>query len=87
MINLRLKSNGMFWMEENAEAIFAVRALWLSERWDETLVRVRSSMSTDRRRNWKWEAPDVLQELNTTCASTIDSQEHQRLQKLTHAAA
>ena len=87
VINLRLKSNGMFWMEENAEAIFAVRALWLSERWDETLVRVRSSMSTDRRRNWKWEAPDVLQELNTTCASTIDSQEHRRLQKLTRAAA
>ncbi len=82
VINLRLKSNGMFWLQENAEAIFAVRALWLSERWNETLVRVRSSMSTDRRRNWKWEAPGVLQELNTASESTVDSQEHQRSHKL-----
>ncbi len=87
VINLRLKSNGMFWLEGNAEAIFAVRALWLSERWNETLVRVRSSMSTDRRRNWKWEAPDVLHELNATSESIVDSQKHQRSQKLTRAAA
>jgi hypothetical protein len=40
VINLRFKSNGMFWLEENAEALFAVRGLWLSERWDETLCRV-----------------------------------------------
>ena len=37
VINLRFKSNGMFWREENAEALFAVRSLWLSVRWDETL--------------------------------------------------
>ena len=87
VINLRLKSNGMFWLEENAEAIFAVRALWLSERWDETLVRVRFSIATDRRRIWKWEAPDVLQELNTISESNDDSQEHQQSQSLTTAAA
>ncbi len=87
VINLRLKSNGMFWLEENAESIFAIRSLWLSDRWDETLVRVRSSMSRDRRRIWKWEAPDVLQELNTISNWTDDSQEHQQTQPLTTAAA
>lgn len=87
VINLRLKSNGMFWLEENAESIFAVRGLWLSERWDETLERVRCSMSADRRRIWKWAAPDVLQELNTTSEPTDDSQEHQQSQPLTTAAA
>lgn len=87
VINLRLKSNGMFWLEENAEAIFAVRGLWLSERWDATLERVRCSMSTDRRRIWKWAAPDTLQELNTASEPTDASHEHQQSQKLTTAAA
>ena len=52
VINLRLKSNAMYWLEENAEAMFAIRALILCERWEETLSRVRQTMACDRRINW-----------------------------------
>lgn len=60
VINLRLKSNSIYWLAENAEAIFAVRALILTNRWDETLERVRKSMRRNRRIDWKWQAPDLF---------------------------
>ena len=59
VINLRLKSNAMYWLEENAEAMFTIRALLLCERWDETLSRVRQAMASDRRIHWRWTAPDL----------------------------
>ena len=45
VINQRLKSNAMYWRQENAEAVFAVRATLLCDRWEETLTRVRHSRS------------------------------------------
>ena len=63
VINLRLKSNAMFWREENAESVFAVRALWLSERWDERLTAVRASLRLDARRDWSWQPRDRQSEL------------------------
>ena len=65
VINQRLKSNAMYWLQENAEAMFAVRATLLCDRWEETLTRVRHSMATDRRLDWRWDAPDTSCELNT----------------------
>ena len=59
VINLRLKSNAMYWLEENAEGMFAVRALLLCDRWEETLYRLRQAMARDRRTNWQWRAPDL----------------------------
>lgn len=59
VINLRLKSNAIYWLEENAEAMFAIRALLLCDRWDETLGRVRKTMARDRRIDWQWRAPDL----------------------------
>ena len=64
MINQRLKSNAMYWLQENAEAMFAVRATLLCDRWEETLTRVRQSMARDRRLDWKWNAPDTSSNLN-----------------------
>jgi hypothetical protein len=59
VINLRLKSNAIYWLEENAEAMFAIRALLLCDRWDETLGRARKTMARDRRIDWQWRAPDL----------------------------
>jgi hypothetical protein len=64
VINQRLKSNAMYWRQENAEAVFAVRATLLCDRWEETLTRVRHSMARDRRLAWRWDAPNTLAELN-----------------------
>lgn len=64
VINLRLKSNAIYWLEENAEAMFAIRALLLCDRWEDTLKRMRHTMARDRRSDWRWTAPD-LASLNT----------------------
>jgi len=64
VINQRLKSNAMYWLQENAEAMFAVRATLLCDRWEETLTRVRHSMARDRRLAWRWNAPCTSCELN-----------------------
>jgi hypothetical protein len=65
VINLRLKGNGIYWREENAEAMLALRAAALTGRWEETMERVQAEMATDRRRDWQWEAPDIEAELNS----------------------
>jgi hypothetical protein len=59
VINQRLKSNAIYWLKENAEGMFAIRALLLSDRWEETLVRLRQAMARDRRVNWQWRAPEL----------------------------
>ncbi len=81
VINLRLKSNAMYWLEENAEAMFAIRALILCERWEETLSRVRQTMACDRRINWQWIAPD-LTKLNAE--ETVSPPSQQTLEKQQH---
>ena len=78
VINLRLKSNAMYWLEENAEALFAIRALILCERWEETLSRVRQMMARDRRINWEWIASD-LTKLNAE--ETVSPPSPQTLEK------
>jgi hypothetical protein len=64
VINLRLKGSGISWLEENAEAMLVLRANVLSDRWDETFVKVCESMASDRTLDWAWQPPDVLAELN-----------------------
>jgi hypothetical protein len=65
VINLRLKGNGIYWREENAEAMLVLRAAALTGRWEETMERAHAAMARDRRRDWKWEAPDIVAELNS----------------------
>ena len=63
VINLRLKGNGIYWTEENAEAVFQPRAAVISGRWDEILKHTRDSMARDRRTDWRWTPPACLAEL------------------------
>jgi hypothetical protein len=65
VINLRLKGNGIYWREENAEAMLALRAAVLTGRWEETMEKTQAGMATDRRRAWQWEASDIMAELNS----------------------
>ena len=61
MINLRLKGNGIYWREENAEGMLVLGAAALTGRW-------QAAMAKDRRRDWQWEAPDIVAELNSGVA-------------------
>ena len=78
MINQRLKSNATYWLEENAEGVFALRALLLCERWETTLASLRQVMARDRRINWQWDAPDLahLKEDDTVTPPASKPQEH-----------
>ncbi len=87
VINQRLKSNAMYWRQENAEAMFAVRATLLCDRWEETLTRVRHSMARDRRLAWRWDAPDTIAELNENNEIRPPQSQHPTRQQPTTIAA
>lgn len=63
VINLRLKGNGIYWTEDNAEAVFQLRAAVISGRWEEILEHTRGAMAKDRRTEWRWIPPECLAEL------------------------
>lgn len=63
VINLRLKGSGISWTEDNAEAVFQLRAAVVSGRWEEILDQTRSAMAKDRRTEWRWTPPECLAEL------------------------
>jgi hypothetical protein len=73
VINLRLKGNGIFWLEENAEAVLALRAAVVCERWDETIDHMAGSMARDHRLDWNWEPTDFSQPLVETGNSKSSS--------------
>jgi hypothetical protein len=87
VINQRLKSNAMYWLQENAEAMFALRATLLCDRWEETLTRVRHSMATDRRLDWRWDAPNTCCELNTDTDDQPPQAQHSAPQRSLAVAA
>jgi hypothetical protein len=63
VINLRLKGNGIYWTEGNAESVFQLRAAVVSGRWEEILEHTREAMAKDRRTEWRWMPPECLAEL------------------------
>jgi hypothetical protein len=78
VINLRLKGNGIYWTEENAEAVFQLRAAVLSGRWEEILAHTRDAMARDRRTEWRWTPPECLAELKA-----LDDEEDESTQTST----
>lgn len=61
VINLRLKSNGMFWGESQAECMLQVRAQVISNRWDARLKEMRELNRCDSQTDWHWE-PQTMSE-------------------------
>ena len=64
MIDLRLKGNSIYWTEDNAEAVFQLRAAVVSGRWEEIVERTREAIARDRRTDWRWTPPECLAVLN-----------------------
>jgi hypothetical protein len=58
VINLRLKGNGKFWKEENAESILQVRCQLLSTQWEDCLDKLYRHRLKTRHRKWQWQAGD-----------------------------
>ena len=58
VINLRLKSNGMFWSPENAESILHLRCQILSTQWSCRREELRCRRRRSRDLDWRWSAAD-----------------------------
>jgi hypothetical protein len=71
VINLRLKGNGIFWCEANAEGMLVLRAAALTKRWGETMEHTRVARAGSRYREWHWEAPDMMAELELNSGADI----------------
>ena len=54
VINLRLKSNAIFWREPNAESMLQVRAQVISNRWDQRVQEMRNLRRTNGLTDWTW---------------------------------
>jgi hypothetical protein len=55
VINLRLKGNGIFWRQENAEAMLQVRSQVISDRWDDRIKQMRKHLAYDGRSEWRFQ--------------------------------
>jgi hypothetical protein len=55
VINLRLKSNAIFWRQENAEIMLQVRAQVMTDRWDERMVELANFRRRQAATDWQWE--------------------------------
>ena len=71
VINLRLKSNAMFWREPNAESMLQVRAQVISDRWDERVKEMRNLQRTHSRTDWKWTPQSMSIKSESGNANTV----------------
>jgi hypothetical protein len=55
VINMRLKSNGMFWLAEHAESILQLRCHYISKRLDERMIAKRVELSRNGKLDWQLE--------------------------------
>ena len=55
VINLRLKSNAMFWKSDNAESMLQVRSRVVSDRWDQAMQELAEFRRTVAYDDYRWE--------------------------------
>jgi hypothetical protein len=55
VVNQRLKSNAMYWRESGAESMLQLRALVVSQRWDEALASKQALRRQTRLATWHWQ--------------------------------
>ena len=70
VVNPRMKSNAMYWREQNAEAMLQIRAQILTDRWDERMKQVRRHLSRDGRRDWSWTPQDMSSKVERAGSSS-----------------
>jgi hypothetical protein len=55
VINLRLKSNAMFWKSANAESMLQVRCHVVPDRWDAAMVELAEFRRSHAPGDWRWQ--------------------------------
>lgn len=69
VINMRIKSNAMFWISEHAESMLQLRSQLISDRWDERLSSSREVERTQAIGDWHWE-PDSMRPKDESSIAT-----------------
>jgi hypothetical protein len=87
VINLRLKGNSIYWTEDNAEAVFQLRAAVVSGRWEEIVEHTQAAMAKDRRTNWHWTPLECLAELKALDKENDDLTQPSTKKQAKHSAA
>ena len=54
VVNNRMKSNGMFWLAENAETMLQLRCQVMGGRWDESVAAMRNMNRKTSHGDWRW---------------------------------
>lgn len=55
VINLRLKSNAIFWKSDNAESMLQVRCQVIPDRWDTAMVELAEFRRSQAPSDWQWQ--------------------------------
>lgn len=66
VINLRLKSNAMFWKSDNAEVMLQVRSQVVPDQWDEMQSELLEFRRTQAYDNWKWEPQNMSSKIESS---------------------
>jgi hypothetical protein len=59
VINLRLKSNAMFWKSEHAESMLQIRSQVVPDQWDTAMSELSEFRRTEAYDGWKWEPQNM----------------------------
>jgi hypothetical protein len=63
VVNNRMKSNGMFWLAENAETMLQLRCQVMSDRWDESIAAMRNMNRMTSHGDWRWTPSPINQKV------------------------
>ena len=70
VINLRLKGNGIFWRETNAESMLQLRGLVMCDRWDDRMSEMRQLRKIMHLTEWTWTPLAMSSKSETQLQST-----------------
>ncbi len=59
VINLRLKSNAMFWKSNHAESMLQVRSQVVPDQWDTAMSELSEFRRTEAYESWQWEPQNM----------------------------
>lgn len=69
VINQRMKGSGLFWREENAEAMLQVRCQVIARRWDARVAAMRDHEKRYGRRPWARTYPNMSAKIESAAAA------------------
>ena len=71
VINLRLKSNAMFWKSDNAESMLQVRSQVVPDQWDTAMMELSEFRRTQAYDDWQWQPKPMSSKVETSNSAAV----------------